>query len=156
MAVPPTVRASLAVVVLTVVAGAAGCGGQSAAERWRIKADNACLEARTAIARLGPIQGFDGIRDVARDTRPVAQRAIARLRALDPPGDLRGASAATIAALERELPLVDQVARAAGRRDRSAILRLAGEGRSRERTVAAAAHRAGLKQCGSQGQTPGG
>jgi hypothetical protein len=143
--------------VLAAAALLAGCGsGQDALTRWRIKADNACLGARTAIERLGPMSGFAGVEQVARGATPAARTAISTLRGLDPPESVRAASAATIAALSAQLPLLDRLASAARRHDRSAVLRLSHQGQTLEQRVAAAARRAGLAQCGSHGLTPGG
>jgi hypothetical protein len=144
-------------VVLAAATLATGCGsGQSAVDRWRIRADNACLDARAAIERLGPIEGFAGIEDVARGAKPVARTAIGRLQALDAPESVRAASGATIAALSAQLPLLDRLAAAAGRHDRHSVLALTTQGRTLERQAAAAARRAGLAQCASHGLTPGG
>jgi hypothetical protein len=151
-------NARLAVVGAVLAAfAAAGCGsGQSAVDRWRVRADNACLDARTAIERLGPISRYAGMEDVARGTSGAARTAIGRLRALDPPSSVRAASDRTIAALDAQLPLLDELSSAAHRHDRRAVLRLSSQGRAMEHRVAAAARDAGLAQCGSHGLTPGG
>lgn len=136
---------------------AAGCGsGQDALERWRIRADNACLDARAAIGRLGPVDDFAGLEHVARGAAPPARTAIGRLRDLNPPESVRDASTATISALSAQLPLLNRLAAAAERHDRRAVARLSVKGRALERRVTAAARRAGLEQCGSHGVTPGG
>ena len=132
----------------------AGCGGdddkQLSKSEYIDRGDAICVDIRQQIETLGDPKSFEDLVRIAKGTEPLARKGISQLRKLGaPPAEIRDASLALIRELEREVPLLDRLARAARKHDAKAIQALAVTGQADEAKIAAAAKRAGFHACGS-------
>jgi hypothetical protein len=97
-------RRLAALAALLAIAGCGGGGGMSAKD-YRAKADAICTTIRSERDRIPPAQDLEQLKAVGRTTIAINTDAVRHLKALDPPGDLKGSHEVIVTRLEETVKL---------------------------------------------------
>ena len=142
-------RAVLALTLL--VAVVAGCGGEETLTRadYITQADAICDDYNQRQAKLGDPESVEDIERLGDETKPLVEKQLAELRDLKAPEEIADDAAAAYDLLERQLPKLDALVRAAEANDVAKVQSVAAEAGVLDKQADAKAEKIGLKVCGS-------
>ena len=142
-------RAVLAATLL--VAVVAGCGGEETLTRadYITQADAICDDYNQRQAKLGDPESVEDIERLGDETKPLVEKQLAELRDLKAPEEIADDAAAAYDLLERQLPKLDALVRAAEANDVAKVQSVAAEAGVLDEQADAKAEKIGLKVCGS-------
>ena len=142
-------RAVLALTLL--VAVVAGCGGEETLTRadYITQADAICDDYNQRQAKLGDPESVEDIERLGDETKPLVEKQLAELRDLEAPEEIADDAAAAYDLLERQLPKLDALVRAAEANDVAKVQSVAAEAGVLDKQADAKAEKIGLKVCGS-------
>lgn len=142
-------RAVLAATLL--VAVVAGCGGEETLTRadYITQADAICDDYNQRQAKLGDPKSVEDIERLGDETKPLVEKQLAELRDLEAPEEIADDAAAAYDLLERQLPKLDALVRAAEANDVAKVQSIAAEAGVLDEQADAKAEKIGLKVCGS-------
>lgn len=142
-------RAVLALTLL--VAVVAGCGGEETLTRadYITQADAICDDYNQRQAKLGDPESVEDIERLGDETKPLVEKQLAELRDLKAPEEIADDAAAAYDLLERQLPKLDALVRAAEANDVAKVQSVAAEAGVLDEQADAKAEKIGLKVCGS-------
>ena len=142
-------RAVLAATLL--VAVVAGCGGEETLTRadYITQADAICDDYNQRQAKLGDPKSVEDIERLGDETKPLVEKQLAELRDLEAPEEIADDAAAAYDLLERQLPKLDALVRAAEANDVAKVQSIAAEAGVLDEQADAKAEKIGLTVCGS-------
>ena len=135
--------------VLTVVLVAGRCGGEDGVSKadFVAQADGICKRYDEKLAALGEAKDLREAARIAERAVPLIRDGVARLRALQPPDELRALAERWYAVNAKNVELAERLRDAAKRGDLAAAQRTVRETRANERKADGLARKLGLEEC---------
>lgn len=143
-------------VAVSVVAGAvalgAGCGGEGGGDRLSrdeliAEADAICAKYEKQLEALGTPASLEDIVQLAEEGKPIIEKGVNELKALEPPEDLQEQWDELMAENDANVALIDDLSEAAASGDQARIGQIAAEAQQQDEKTDQLGRELGLVEC---------